>query len=78
VSLEDWYIDNGAPKHITKDNKNLVDFEQLEVTAANEKVLPTLGKGTLKIVATVDQKRLEVTLPTRQGNNMTSLDHRIF
>lgn len=55
-----WYIDNGASKHITKDNKHFIDFKQFDtphgVTIGNGKILPVVGQGTLKIVARVNNQ----------------------
>lgn len=58
---DSWYIDNGASRHITMNDKNFIAFEKFEsphgITAANGKVLPALGKGTLQIVTIVNNKK---------------------
>ncbi|GBN00355.1 hypothetical protein AVEN_173964-1 [Araneus ventricosus] len=53
----DWFVDNGASTHITNDSNYFTNFEVFEsphgVTAANGKILPAIGKGTLKIMTKV-------------------------
>jgi len=52
-----WYIDNGASRHITRNSENFVTYEKFElphgVTVGNGQVLAAVGQGTLKIVAKV-------------------------
>ncbi|GBN59690.1 hypothetical protein AVEN_35779-1 [Araneus ventricosus] len=56
-----WYLDNGASKRITMNDKNYIEFERFqsrhEITTANGKVLPALGKGTLQIVTVFNNKK---------------------
>ncbi|GBM63103.1 hypothetical protein AVEN_68554-1 [Araneus ventricosus] len=57
----DWFVDNGASKHDTNNNNYFTDFEVFEsphgVTAANGKIFPAVGNGTLKIVTEVKGER---------------------
>ncbi|GBL82722.1 hypothetical protein AVEN_263777-1 [Araneus ventricosus] len=57
----DWFVDNGASKHITNNSNYFTNFEVFEslhgVTAANGKILPAIGKGTLKIVTKVNGEK---------------------
>lgn len=61
IFSDSWYIDNGASKHITMDDKNFIDFEKFQsphgITAADGKFLPALGKGTLQIATVVNNKK---------------------
>lgn len=61
-----WFIDNGATKHITNSPENFVTFEKFtvphRVQAAGKEVLAAVGKGTVKVLSTVDNKQQCVTL----------------
>lgn len=54
----DWFVDNGASKHITNNSNYFTAFEKFKtphgITAANGKVLPAIGKGTLRIMTTIE------------------------
>ena len=58
ISAEEWFIDNGASKHVTNSNHYFIDFEKFEIphniTVANGKGLQAIGKGTIKILTTVN------------------------
>ena len=54
----EWFIDNGASKHVTKDCHYFTDFQKFEsqhgIIAASGQTMPAIGKGTLRIVTRVD------------------------
>lgn len=54
----EWFIDNGASKHVTKNCHYFTDFQKFEsphgIIAASGKPMPAIGKGTLKIVTRVN------------------------
>lgn len=60
INSDDWFIDNGASKHVTNNCHCFVDFEKFElphsITVANGKSLPAVGKGTIKIMTIVNKK----------------------
>ena len=66
VSSDEWYVDNGATRHITNRSDIFSTFELFKtphaVTAAGREQLPALGKGTVKLVSVVNNKTLEVIL----------------
>ena len=53
----DWFVDNGASKHITNNSNYFTDFEVFKsphgITAASGKILPAVIKGTLKILTKI-------------------------
>ncbi|GBM08697.1 hypothetical protein AVEN_52772-1 [Araneus ventricosus] len=61
ILSDTWYIDNGASKHMTMNDKSFIEFENFQspqgITKANGKVLPALGKGTLEIVTVINNKK---------------------
>ena len=56
----EWFIDNGATKHITYQRDIFVSFEEFDVphtvTAAGGESLPALGTGTVEVLSTVGNK----------------------
>lgn len=58
TNSDDWFIDNGASRHVTNNSNCFVDFEKFElphnITVANGKSLPAVGKGTIKIMTIVN------------------------
>lgn len=54
---EDWFIDNGASKHVTNSTQYFFDFEKFQsphsITVASGKALPAVGKGKINIVTDV-------------------------
>lgn len=66
TSEEDWYIDNGATRHITNTPKYFVDFKRFEnpcsIQAAGKEVLTAIGSGTIRFVSNVNNRRSTLTL----------------
>lgn len=71
VSVEDrnsndWWIDNGATKHVTNCSDLFVDFKEFEspciVKAAGEEILKAIGKGKIKIMSSVNGQSKMLTL----------------
>ena len=60
VNRVDWWIDNGATSHITNDSSFFIDFKEFKspciIKAAGKETLKTLGKGTIKVVSTINNK----------------------
>jgi transposase InsO family protein len=53
----EWYVDDGATRHVTNQHDIFVNFEQFKVphtvTAAGGQLLPAFGKGTVEVLSTV-------------------------
>lgn len=60
TNSDDWFIDNGASRHVTKNSQYFANFEKFEfphsITVANGKSLPAVGKGSIKIMTIVNGK----------------------
>ncbi|KFM59342.1 Retrovirus-related Pol polyprotein from transposon TNT 1-94, partial [Stegodyphus mimosarum] len=58
TNSDDWFIDNGASKHVVNNSHYFIDFERFKlphsITVANGKSLPAIGKGTIKIMTIVN------------------------
>ena len=58
----DWWIDNGATKHVVKSAKYFEHFEKFEnpsrIRAAGNEILSALGQGTIRVKTIVDGKTL--------------------
>lgn len=56
-----WFIDDGASKHVTNNCHCFDDFEKIDfphnITLENGKLLPAVGKGTIKIMTIVNEKK---------------------
>ena len=65
-AVDHWFIDNGATKHITNSPGNFVTFEKFtvphSVQAAGKEVLTAVGKGSVKVLSTVDNRQQCLTL----------------
>ena len=63
---EDWWIDNGATKHVTNQKAYFIDFEKfrdgITIQSAGRESLAALGKGTIQIVSTVGTLKKTMTL----------------
>lgn len=62
----DWWIDNGATKHVVKSAKYFEHFEKFEnpswIRAAGNETLSALGQGTIRVKTIVDGKTLFLSL----------------
>lgn len=58
ANSNDWYIDNGSSRHIVNNDRYFSSFEKFElphsITVANGNSLEAIGKGTIKVVTTVN------------------------
>ena len=58
TNSDNWFIDNGASRHVTNNSHYFINFEKFEVphriTVANGKLLQAIGKGTVKILTVVN------------------------
>ncbi|KFM58020.1 Retrovirus-related Pol polyprotein from transposon TNT 1-94, partial [Stegodyphus mimosarum] len=58
TNSDDWFIDNGASKHVFNNSHYFIDFEKFKlphsITVANGKSLPAIGKGTIKVMTIVN------------------------
>ena len=61
-----WFVDNGATKHVTNQCDIFVSFEEFDlphtVTAPGGESLPALGKGTVQVLSSVGNEVQTLTL----------------
>lgn len=66
VDEDNWWIDNGATKHLTNSSKYFIDFEAFKVPhvikAAGKEILTAVGSGSIRILSTVQNKSYELIL----------------
>lgn len=62
----DWYIDNGATRHITNNPSCFVDFQKFTVPhtvqSAGKELLTAVGKGTVRVISRENNKQLMLSL----------------
>lgn len=62
----DWWIDNGATRHVTNRQEFFVDFKEFaepcSIQATGKETLRPIGKGTIRILSKVKDKSEEMTL----------------
>ncbi|GBP12333.1 Retrovirus-related Pol polyprotein from transposon TNT 1-94 [Eumeta japonica] len=61
----DWWVDNGATKHVTRTRKYFVEYEsfndQKSIQAAGKEILNAEGKGTIEFLSRINQN-LEIQI----------------
>lgn len=62
----DWWIDNGAMKHVTNRPNMFIEFREFktpcDIRTAKEETLKALGQGTIQVLLTVNDKIQKLTL----------------
>lgn len=62
----DWWIDNGATKHVTNRSDLFTEFKEFEnpydIKAAGKETLKALGKGTIQVLSTTDNNNQKLIL----------------
>lgn len=62
----DWWIDNGATRHITNSSDYFTEFQTFRspssVKVAGKEILTAVGKGTIRIISKVNGKILQLDL----------------
>lgn len=62
----DWWIDNGATRHVTNSMEMFIEFEQFKspntIKAAGSESLRAVGKGLIKIASRVNNENLVMKL----------------
>ena len=66
ANITDWWVDNGATRHVTNRSELFVEFKEFEnpcsIKAAGNEKLQALGKGTIEILSEVKGRNLKMTL----------------
>lgn len=62
----DWWIDNGATRHVTNNLDYFVNFKKFDspvsIEAAGKETLEALGSGVIRVISTVNNKRQVIDL----------------
>lgn len=66
INTIDWWIDNGATRHVINNFDFFLDFEEFKnpcgIKAAGKELLQAVGKGTIKVMSIVNKEKLILTL----------------
>ena len=82
IKSSDWFVDNGATKHVTNQRDIFVSFEKFDVphivTAAGGESIPAVGKGTVEVLSFVGNrvqklKLADVWYVPKIGRNLFSV-----
>ena len=82
IKSSDWFVDNGATKHVTNQRDIFVSFEKFDVphivTAAGGESIPAVGKGTVEVLSFVSNrvqklKLADVWYVPKIGRNLFSV-----
>jgi transposase InsO family protein len=66
TNSDEWFVDNGATKHVTNRGDIFVSFEEFDlphtVTAAGGESIPAIGKGTVEVWSSTGSEEQKLTL----------------
>lgn len=66
TSVSDWWVDNGATRHVTNAKEFFIDYEAFKephsIQAAGKETLSAMGKGTIQVLSKVNNAEKTVEL----------------